>query len=579
MRPSQKNCGILCLSLGMILANACGLGTDDVASYEQEIKLPPSLIISPDACGENAKLYPGLEGAYCRCNDGYEGNPYQGCTEIDNTDPCEDVQCGANAYCVSGTCRCAAGYQGDPQKGCSEVPCAGGAERVNGKCTCPFGSWSHDPARYSCQESRPQGDPASSTFYVRPRFDKNDTRRICLPTGGLTLPGYALLPKREGGLIGAAGGSGTTTCNTVSTTVPLNDGIKRELRIKGDHSLRIYVNGQESILHEGNQGKNYCGPAAAQAVLRVFKHDLQQSYLADRMNTNDWLLGAVLPEPLSGWGTLPKDLARVLAEELDNKTKGVYSVRRSEGATVLELKTALLRGYPVIVLVSTIDEYFGSNKQLHWTVVTGFNHTGVYVSQTRRTYHVPFSAFIKMWEFGNLNWVEKTAVDTVVGKRTLITIAHKDVGLPGTAPLRYCGDKHELRFYDPYYSCSKLMFEKNSKGTGGSHKLIFDAYPTTPSDPSQYCFKCAAYGRGSAMIDGERQRTFAHHNRYLEAKLTRAAVSQDLLCEWIVDGRPQGKHFCEVKNYYFTSAGGSTIDFIIHPTINAPVERVRWQRR
>lgn len=36
-------------------------------------------------------------------------------------DPCADVRCGYNAYCVSGYCYCNSGYEGDANVGCQPV--------------------------------------------------------------------------------------------------------------------------------------------------------------------------------------------------------------------------------------------------------------------------------------------------------------------------------------------------------------------------------------------------------------------------------------------------------------------------
>ncbi len=54
--------------------------------------------------------------AQCVCNDGYHA---EGLACIED-DPCQGVQCGANAHCVSGACRCDDGYEGDPVAGCHE---------------------------------------------------------------------------------------------------------------------------------------------------------------------------------------------------------------------------------------------------------------------------------------------------------------------------------------------------------------------------------------------------------------------------------------------------------------------------
>jgi len=35
--------------------------------------------------------------------------------------PCDGVTCGANAYCENGTCSCEQGFEGDPKQGCEEI--------------------------------------------------------------------------------------------------------------------------------------------------------------------------------------------------------------------------------------------------------------------------------------------------------------------------------------------------------------------------------------------------------------------------------------------------------------------------
>ena len=85
-------------------------------------------------CGSNASCSSGS----CYCNSGYEGNANTGCTPV-VTDPCEDVNCGSHASCSNGNCYCDAGYEGDAYSGCTEIDnCAG----VNGL-NCEFGCASY----------------------------------------------------------------------------------------------------------------------------------------------------------------------------------------------------------------------------------------------------------------------------------------------------------------------------------------------------------------------------------------------------------------------------------------------------
>ena len=88
-------------------------------------------------CGANASC----SGGACKCNSGYTGNPYQGCTKT-----CSGTTCGTNATCSGGTCKCKSGYQGDPTKACykpkscsNRSNCGSFTLCVGGKCTCEPG--------------------------------------------------------------------------------------------------------------------------------------------------------------------------------------------------------------------------------------------------------------------------------------------------------------------------------------------------------------------------------------------------------------------------------------------------------
>ncbi|KAL8509215.1 hypothetical protein ACS0TY_016410 [Phlomoides rotata] len=71
------------------------------------------------ACLENSECVDsetGVEGYFCRCSEGYEGNPYlsPGCIDIDE---CETNPCDPNGICTNNqgsyTCSCRGGYLGD----------------------------------------------------------------------------------------------------------------------------------------------------------------------------------------------------------------------------------------------------------------------------------------------------------------------------------------------------------------------------------------------------------------------------------------------------------------------------------
>ena len=102
-----------------------------------------------NACGNNAVCINTIGGYDCRCKEGFFGNPFVGCQELQIgpcTDPatckcnydmpcpgdftcvnercidkCSDVQCGPRSACQDGACVCPPGYSGNPNdltKGC-----------------------------------------------------------------------------------------------------------------------------------------------------------------------------------------------------------------------------------------------------------------------------------------------------------------------------------------------------------------------------------------------------------------------------------------------------------------------------
>uniref|UniRef100_A0A0K2TAS5 Putative LOC101893139 [Musca domestica] n=1 Tax=Lepeophtheirus salmonis TaxID=72036 RepID=A0A0K2TAS5_LEPSM len=126
----------------------------------------PCLINDP--CGVHAKCAPNLHNAQCECDEGFEGDPYTGCSIIgcksdsecpnkkacrnrDCIDPClKDNPCAVFANCVSrdhfAQCRCKVGYQGDPYESCTVIPppecvedgdCTTGMACINEKCDNP----------------------------------------------------------------------------------------------------------------------------------------------------------------------------------------------------------------------------------------------------------------------------------------------------------------------------------------------------------------------------------------------------------------------------------------------------------
>ena len=98
----------------------------------------PCLIDDP--CGANAVCFPERHQANCRCNEGFEGDPFVGCIAIgcrtdadcpldkacrnrDCVNPCQVANpCGTNADCLVSQhlaqCRCRFGYTGDPYVAC-----------------------------------------------------------------------------------------------------------------------------------------------------------------------------------------------------------------------------------------------------------------------------------------------------------------------------------------------------------------------------------------------------------------------------------------------------------------------------
>ncbi|KAH9285071.1 Papilin [Echinococcus granulosus] len=69
-------------------------------------------------CDRNAYCVNG----YCYCNPGYEGDGNTYCRPASSGgDLCESVRCGENAECLGGQCKCMEGYYGDPFHSCQSI--------------------------------------------------------------------------------------------------------------------------------------------------------------------------------------------------------------------------------------------------------------------------------------------------------------------------------------------------------------------------------------------------------------------------------------------------------------------------
>ncbi|CDI98690.1 egf domain protein [Echinococcus multilocularis] len=82
-------------------------------------------------CDRNAYCVNG----YCYCNPGYEGDGNTYCRLASSGgDLCESVRCGENAECLGGQCKCMEGYYGDPFHSCQSI----GGDKSSSNPICRF---------------------------------------------------------------------------------------------------------------------------------------------------------------------------------------------------------------------------------------------------------------------------------------------------------------------------------------------------------------------------------------------------------------------------------------------------------
>ncbi|VEN50381.1 unnamed protein product, partial [Callosobruchus maculatus] len=106
----------------------------------------------PGVCGQNAECRVVAHTPNCACLQGFSGNPFQQCLEIqaprpaEQIDPCFPSPCGANAICKernnAGSCVCIPEYIGNPYEGCRpecvlNSDCPSNKACINNKCKDP----------------------------------------------------------------------------------------------------------------------------------------------------------------------------------------------------------------------------------------------------------------------------------------------------------------------------------------------------------------------------------------------------------------------------------------------------------
>ena len=112
---------VIAVMAGTLLACAPGEGRPDADADVQDdadAQDDASYECEDVNCGHGTCviLSPGV--ASCACDQGYHPEGLQCLPD----DPCEGVNCGANAFCDLGLCHCDDGYEGNPYDGCTWIP-------------------------------------------------------------------------------------------------------------------------------------------------------------------------------------------------------------------------------------------------------------------------------------------------------------------------------------------------------------------------------------------------------------------------------------------------------------------------
>lgn len=160
--------------------------TDDERCFMGKNEIPQCVkVCDRYLCGRQAVCVAKNHQASCACNNGFSGDPIQGCRkkQCDLDSECTDDKicdenmckiaclvgnnCGDNSICSSEKhnhlCYCQPGFTGDPIKGCIEInwcisnPCGNGAECKNSRdraqCSCPTGTVG-DPNGEGCNKAQ-----------------------------------------------------------------------------------------------------------------------------------------------------------------------------------------------------------------------------------------------------------------------------------------------------------------------------------------------------------------------------------------------------------------------------------------